>query len=215
MFKLSKKSFTILETILSVAIFTILMGIVFRSLMTSRNIYLKSSAKSNLIATEDNALALMKKELSETSWQKCRVAATADDLNGNTPPASGSGGPLIIFAIPTDTDGDSSVLAADGNLQWGCDGVANRRIRYRLDTVNNNLLRETIDCTGTVGSYNCSLPASGNSRIIAGHMDTVSPIDFLLDTNTGSVTVTMNLKDDGFTSEEVKISQSLVIKLRN
>jgi len=214
MFKLSKKAFSIIEIVLAAAIFLILMGIVFKTLVTGRNIFLKSTSRSYLFSAASNAINLMASELAESNASKFRIGSPSSDLNGNNPSSSG---PLIIFAVPTDTDspGDNSPYASDGTLQWGAVNNANWRIRYRMDTVNNYLLREIIDCSGSAGAYVCNLAATAdNSRIIAKK---VCPVDPILFTNNGgkSITVTLNLNDSVFTSGDVKTSQNIRVKLRN
>ncbi len=216
MFNLRKKAVSIIETVIAVTIFLILMGIVFRALVTSRNIFLKSSARSYLVGVANNALEQIRKDLAETNVNYSRISSNINDLNVNSPTSSG---PVIIFSVPTDTDSDGSVLTSAGVLQWGA-GVGNNsnyRIRYRMDTVNRYLMREIITCSGSAGSYSCNVvsPASDNAKIIAQRVSSVTPIVFTRVSTDTAIEVNLNLNDTKFTSGDVKTSQTIRVKLRN
>jgi len=212
--KLFKRAFTLLETVLSVTIFIVLMGIVFRVLITSRNIFLRSSAKSDLVSVGRNTLNIMKKELAETNLASFRIGSPSSDLNGNN---ISNPGCLIIFSVPTDTDSplDNSVIDSSGSIQMGAVNDASYRIRYRIDTAKNYLLREIITCTGVSGSYSCALaPVADNSRIIATKVCLIDPVSFSY-IEPKSLGITLNLSDPNFTSGDVKVGQSVRVKLRN
>lgn len=118
-----KKAFSLLELLVTVAIFFMIIGAVFSLLISGRKAFETGNVQIEVEQEARRALDYMSKELRQSSANKIQA------------PADGASSATIIFEIPWDVDGDGDVIDdLSGAIEWSDDAGVNRigAITYSL-----------------------------------------------------------------------------------
>lgn len=125
---LSWSGFTLIETLVVVAIFSMLFSAIFTMLSVSNNSFNTGSTQQDVENQARQGLNNMIRELYET--------------NAGNVSITGGGNDIITFQLLFD-DGS-------GNLIWGADGIQDFKIRYAINA--NQLLRQILDASNNLVS---------------------------------------------------------------
>lgn len=111
--------FTLIEMMIVLAIFSVLIGVVFAVFRTTHRLRQVGEIRIQLYRECKRAIDSISKELQESNKDK----VTIDDNTGE------GGSDIIIFQVPIGLD-------ANLDIQWGADGTADDYIRYYLSSDN-------------------------------------------------------------------------------
>ena len=140
-----KKAFTLIEMMVSVALFALLFGIVFEILFSGNVFWEAGSAQGDLQVQARQAFERLTKELYNSNQYRFYPAP-----NNAT---------WICFQLPVGYD-------SFGNLQWGAAGVPGRTIKIFIS--NGNLVRWVY--TGTTGNAE---PTPNDHTTLASYVDDI------------------------------------------
>ena len=135
------KSISIIELMVSLAVLSIILSLVFSLTGTGKISWYLSSAKISLYSQARGAFSTISRELMLSS--RSRIFPAAD-------------GTSIRFSIPI-VDADGELVLSGGSLQWGDGEIIGNSINYTVD--KTNLVRQVLDAGSTV--------VGSSSRIIA------------------------------------------------
>jgi len=124
------KAFTLIETLVSVLIFTVIVMGIFLAMSVAQRSWFTGDAAVETRQQIILALITMNSELSETTSSKTNLTA-------NVPQGS------ITFRIPHDNNGDGSVVDTLGNIEWSNPIIYSRN-------ASNNLIRTYGGVTSTL-----------------------------------------------------------------
>ncbi|RKY34047.1 MAG: hypothetical protein DRP78_07055 [Candidatus Omnitrophota bacterium] len=131
--KIKNNGFTLIETIVSVGIYTIVIGTLFTAIVSQNRFFGESMAKIDLNSKARTGMSLFVKELR---------LASKDSLQINTLPVGDAlsmqsdSGLSIVFQVPVDADGDGTVFDSLGFVEWGAAGQLDWQIEYCVLTLN-------------------------------------------------------------------------------
>lgn len=189
----AKKAFSLLEVLISVAIFLIIASAMFALLTSGRKAFDMGAAQIDVEQEARRALDYMSKELRQSSDSK--INGVAKGANGNT----------IIFEIPYDIDNDGDVIDdLSGGIEWSNDAGGIGTITYTYMGVTNQITR--------------SLSISGEQIVLASD---ISSLNFSrpLVADTVAIAVTAEKYPfkgfSGPTDEKVTVSLNSQVKVRN
>lgn len=157
-----KKGYTLLETLIVVALFSLLFGIVFEILTTGGTSWNIGSTQQEVDTQVRQGLENMVKELYATNSGRSSIT--------NDVPHPGS--QIITFQVPVGYD-------VNGNIIWGADEFNNYSIRYTIGG-NQQLLRQVLDASGAV--------VSERERVLANY---VQSLNFTLANKILTITLTI------------------------
>jgi len=112
-----KRSFTLIELMISCAILTILIFALFQAMDTGRNLWFSGDVSMQLRQEIIKTFARMERELKTTRPAQINLTI-------------GTSGPTLTFKIPQDVNGDGTILDAYGNIEWS------PNITYTLNGAN-------------------------------------------------------------------------------
>lgn len=136
-----KKGVSLIELMISLAILSIILSLVFTVTGTGRMSWYLASAKISLYSQTRGAFSTISQELMLSS--RSRIFTAAD-------------GKSIRFSIPI-IDADDELVLSGGDLQWGDGEIIGNSINYTVD--GTNLVRQVLDAGNTI--------VNGSIRIIA------------------------------------------------
>jgi len=135
---MKRKSYTLVEMLVVVALFGLLFAIIFELLAANRTAWDIGSTKQTIENEARFGLENMARELYRTDSNRINVTG-------------GGNNQAITFQIPTGSNNTT------GNLIWGADGTPDYYLRYIINTTQ--LLRQVLD-----NNYN---PVNNSTRVLA------------------------------------------------
>jgi prepilin-type N-terminal cleavage/methylation domain-containing protein len=185
-----RSGFTLIEVLMALLIFSIIGGIVLVFFIQSSNLWQMLTNQSDLRSAGRNSMAFMTQEL-RNATRTSSIAAVNMVI-----PASPNNRSLV-FCLPTDADGNGSIIDGLGNTEW--------------DTVNPvqynylPLLRQVVRLAG------------GNQSVIANEVDDIRFEDHAIDAAlyNDEIRITLTLRRTTIQNKPVSVSIINVLKLRN
>jgi hypothetical protein len=127
-----KKSVSLIELMISLAVLSIILSLVFSVTGTGKISWYLASAKISLYSQARGTFSAISRELMLSSRSRIFIAA---------------GGTSIRFSIPVvDTDGE--LVLSGGDLQWGDGEIIGNSINYTV--VETDLVRQVLDAGNAV-----------------------------------------------------------------
>lgn len=134
------KGFTFIETIVTLLIFSIILGAIFTAMAMGRLSWYSGDAQVEVQQETRKGLSGMTRELRQTRSSVIRDV-----------PPDGNYYNTITFNVPEDIDGDGDTIDNTGNIEWSSD------ITYSLGGLNNKQLLRTEGGQSTVLANNITL----------------------------------------------------------
>ncbi|MDP1853590.1 MAG: prepilin-type N-terminal cleavage/methylation domain-containing protein [Candidatus Omnitrophota bacterium] len=157
-----KNGFSLLEVLISLAIFLIIASVMFAFLTSGRKTFDMGAAQIDVEQEARRGLDYMSKELRQSSDGK--ISGVAKGASGNT----------IIFEIPYNVDNsvDGDVIDSFGAIEWSDDTGVNRIGTITYSLVGGQILRnlsftgEQIVLANDISSLNFSRPLAADTVAI-------------------------------------------------
>lgn len=163
-----QKSFTVIEVVLAVGIFTLVVGAACTLLLTGRfSVNSNESLMQNTVQAR-NAFERMGRELRLSHANKVWIS---NNLNATNQLTSGS---VVNFQVPVGSLSSELDLTADNSLRWGSLGTEGHFLAYSVDG-NHRLLR-TVYADANGANPQSSAIASGVSSITFSRTSTTSAL---------------------------------------
>lgn len=172
-----KNGFSILELLIASGLFGIIMLACYGIFSVNNVMWQNMNAKMIILGESIRGIESMKRELEASNSATVRLGNLlwSQTIDGISYAVIGRS---ITFQEPVDYDSDGDTLDSKNNIEWGAiDNLGvhhlNWYVEFRVDTVNNRLLRRVYDGNGTkqgadrvlasdvviLGSMYVSLPA--------------------------------------------------------
>ncbi|MFH1061790.1 MAG: type II secretion system protein [Candidatus Omnitrophota bacterium] len=146
----SKKAYTLAELLVSLAIFTVVIGSLMSILISQNAFFSRASAAVDVGGKARRVMTLMVKELRLAKQEVVNVYDRPLDQPGVS--LDHTNGKSIVFQFPVDWDGDGDKFDEWGRIEWGCEGGLDWSIEYYYDSVNQRVMRRVWDAANTAQS---------------------------------------------------------------
>lgn len=143
--KFKTKGYTILELLVSLGIFTVVIGALFSMLISQNSFFSRMAGKLDVCFMARKAANMLVKELRVSGasvyvdiWDRPidQGGVGQDHINGRS----------VTFQVPVDYDDDGDFFDdLLGVIEWGADGQFEAVLEYCWDDVNNRVLRRVWD----------------------------------------------------------------------
>lgn len=147
---MSKKAYTLAELLVSLAIFTVVIGSLMSILISQNAFFSRASAAVDVGSKARKVMTLMVKELRSAKQEVVNVYDRPLDQGGVS--LNHVAGQSILFQVPVDWDGDGDKFDIWGRIEWGCEGGIDWLIEYYYDSVNQRVMRRIWDDSMTAQS---------------------------------------------------------------
>lgn len=190
MLKVNRKSFTLIETLISVGIFAVFCIVIYLFFMVGIGSWEIGTARIELQAASRNAMDVMVGELKNTTRNHPTRAITILPPPNNT---------VIVFYLPETDVGGNVIIDADGEIKWPDDDLD--YIKYEYLTDSSQLVRREGD----------------EVRILANNVSNVEFIDASIDGSLflDELNVALTLEKDSGRQKNLSFSMRATVKLRN
>ncbi len=147
---LSTAGFTMVETLVSLAIFSLIIGSLLSLAVTQNNFFNACMGKWDVNRLARKSMNNMVKEIRMSNALNSSIWDRPIDQAGVTEDANN--GRSVVFQLPVDWDGDGDFLDDYLRLEWGAEGGLDWTIEYCWDNTTEQLLRRVWDDTNTLVS---------------------------------------------------------------
>jgi hypothetical protein len=137
------KGYTLVELVVSMGIFTLVLGALLSVLISQNNFFSRATGRLDLDRAVRKVMNNVVKEMRVSKVDLVDIydrpldegGAALDHINGRS----------ITFQMPVDWDGDGDVFDEYGVIEWGADGQEGWSVEYCWDSVNNHVVRRVWD----------------------------------------------------------------------
>ncbi|MFH1092676.1 MAG: type II secretion system protein [Candidatus Omnitrophota bacterium] len=144
MFK-KKCAYTLVELLVSLAIFSIVIGSLLTILISQNNFFSRASARMDVGVTARKVMDNMIKELRSSKLDEVIIYNIPMDQGGVLDYTDALS---INFRVPVDFDSDGDVFDNFGRIEWGTEEELDGSIEYFWDSANDRVIRRLWDSTG-------------------------------------------------------------------
>ncbi|MBU1086986.1 MAG: type II secretion system GspH family protein [Candidatus Omnitrophica bacterium] len=187
----NKNAYTLAELLVSLAIFTVVIGSLMTILISQNAFFSRASASVEVGSNARKVMSLMVKELRLSKVENVNLF----DENGNAFDAAHPDGVDIVFQVPIDWDGDGDRFDINGNIEWGCEGGLGWKIEYYFDEDNKRVMRRLLDGSNVAQSETVIADNISGFLIQGLHYDFTNKL-YKLDSSCDVVEITITSEKD-------------------
>ncbi|MBI4845257.1 MAG: type II secretion system protein [Candidatus Omnitrophica bacterium] len=145
-----KKGYTIVESLIAMAIFTLIIGTLFTMLISQNNFFSQSRAKMDVSSAARKAMTVIIKEMRLCKVEYVEVYNLPIDQGGVIDHTDATS---IKFQVPVDWDGDGDFFNEYGIIEWGAEGQEDYALQYYWDSANERIIRRVWDSSANEDSF--------------------------------------------------------------
>ena len=145
-----EKGYTFAELLVSLAIFTVVIGSLLSILISQNTFFSRAIASVEVGSAARKVVGLLVKELRVAKSEVVNLYGSPIDEPGAS--LNHTDGKSIVFQVPVDWDNDGDRFDEWGVIEWGCEGGLNWAIEYYYDSANKRVMRRLWDDTDTARS---------------------------------------------------------------
>jgi len=154
-----KGGYTLVELVISLGIFSVVLGSLFTVLVSQNNFFGRANARMEVDASVRKVMMNMVKELRAAKIEYVDIrdrpldqgGVSLDHINGRS----------ITFQVPVDWDGDADVFNEYGVIEWGAEGQLDWFLEFYYDSTNGQVIRRVWD--GSNAEVSSTVIAAGIS----------------------------------------------------
>ncbi len=140
-----KRAYTLVELLVSLAIFSVIIGSLFAILISQNNFFSRASGRMDVGIAARKVMDSMVKELRRSKLDLVTVYDAPMDEGGAEDYVNGVS---VNFQIPVDFDNDGDVFDKFGRIEWGSEEELDGSIEYYWDSANQRVIRRLWDSSG-------------------------------------------------------------------
>ena len=144
MFK-KKCAYTLVELLVSLAIFSIVIGSLLAILISQNNFFNRASGRMDVSVRARKVMDNIVKELRRSNLELVTVFDAPMDQGGDEDYINGVS---VNFQIPVDFDSDGDFFDKFGRIEWGTEECLAGTIEYFWDNVSQKVTRRLWDASG-------------------------------------------------------------------
>lgn len=143
----SSAGFTLVEMLVTMGIFSVIIGSLFSVLISQNNFVAQCIGKWDVSRKAGKVMNILVKELRMSTSLYVSVYTLPIDQAGSIRTATGTS---IEFQLPVDWDHDDDYVDEFNRMEWGAEDMLGWTIEYCWDSVQEQVLRRVWDSTHTL-----------------------------------------------------------------
>ncbi len=196
----NKQAYTLAELLVSLAIFSVVIGSLMTILISQNAFFSRASASVEVGSNARKVMSLMVKELRLSKVD----FVTVYDKNGNIFGTAYPNGTTIVFQVPIDWDGDGDRFDDFGRIEWGSEGGLGWKIEYYYDEANKRVMRRLLDTSDIVQSETV-IAEDISAFLIQGFMYEATSQTYILHSACDIIKITITSEKDSISGRTLTV----------
>ncbi len=188
-----KRAYTLVELLVSLAIFSVVIGSLLTILISQNNFFSRASGRMDVAVRARKVMDNLVKELRRSKLEYVDIYDAPMDQGGVI---DYDDAVSISFQVPVDFDNDGDVFDKFGRIEWGTEEGLDGNIEYYYDSANKRVMRRLWD----------SSDVSNFETVIAEDISDFKINAYYYDTNLGKLQAATVDPDDAKSPEIVTIT---------